>query len=233
MHQLESSRLILVVRNRVTIPTPGRSDEFTRGTGRSAPYLLGDPLPRIPDLTWRLKPGNAFLNSVTYLGGHHIFSNEGQRWIESQVGESINFDKLFSLELHWLKPLRSSTDPEGFPLPRPELPSRSNVERYVQVYGSSFQSLVFPVISRSIFGKTLDLAYSPVCPSGSASAKSCVYAFLSLVSLFGFDDAIHGAMDCQSYGSAAQSFVTPVIAEMTIDGLQSLIMSVCTGSPSP
>lgn len=190
-------------------------------------------MPRTPGPAWCLRPGNTFLNNITYLGGHHIFSDEGQRWIESRVGESIDFDKLFSLELHWLKPLRSYTDPEGFPLPLPELPSRPNVERYVQVYGSSFQSLVFPVISRSMFGETLDLAYSPVCPSGSASAKSCVYALLSIIYLFGFDDAIHGAMDCQSYGSAAQSFVTPVIEEMTIDGLQSLIMLVCTGSSSP
>jgi hypothetical protein len=71
-----------------------------------------------------------------------------------------------------------------------------------------------------------------VCSAGSASAKSCVYAFLSLVSLFGLDDNIHGAMDCQSYASAAQSFVIPVIEEMTVDGLQSLIMLVRT-IPSP
>lgn len=160
-----------------------------------------------------------------------MFSKEGQRWIESQVGESVNFDRLFSLELRWLKPLRSYTDPgDTFPV-RPELPSRTKVERYVEIYVSSFQSLVFPVISRTIFDKTLNLAYSPVQSSGFASAKACVYAFISLVSLFGFDDNIHGAMDCQSYASTAQSFVTPVIEEMTVDGLQTLTMLVCTKEP--
>lgn len=184
---------------------------------------IGDgPSPQVADSTWSSRIGNTFLNNVTYLRGHHVFSNDGQRWIESQVGESINFDKLFSLELRWLKPLRSYTDPET----HPQLPSRVNVERYVQIYGSSSQSLVFPVISQSIFRKSLDLVYSPLQPPGSASAKSCVYAFLSLVSLFGLDDNISGAMDCQSYASAAQSFQIPVIEEMTVDGLQTLIMLV-------
>ncbi|KAK9558188.1 hypothetical protein V6Z88_004489 [Aspergillus fumigatus] len=201
-----------------------------------AQYLLGDPLsipggggalpgpPQAADRTWHLRPGNTFLNNVTCLGGHHVFSDDGRKWIESQVGETIDFDKLFSLELHWLKPLRLHANTTAPPALRPNLPSRPEVERYILVYSSSFQCLVFPVISRSLFEKTLDLAYSPSRPSGSASAKSCVYSFLSLISLFGFDDNIHGATDCQSYASAAQSLLAPVVEEMTVDGLQSLIM---------
>ncbi|KAJ5657119.1 C6 zinc finger domain protein, partial [Penicillium longicatenatum] len=115
---------------------------------------------------------NTFLNNVTYLKGHHVFLEEGQRWIESQVGESINFDRLFSLELQWLRPFRSYTEPWRIHTTPPELPSRAKVE-----------SLAFPVI-------------------------------------------IIGAMDIQSYASAAQNFVTPMIEEMTVDGLQSLIMLV-------
>ncbi|KAM0109878.1 hypothetical protein ACP6JB_004468 [Aspergillus fumigatus] len=203
-----------------------------------AQYLLGDPLsipggggalpgpPQAADRTWHLRPGNTFLNNVTCLGGHHVFSDDGRKWIESQVGETIDFDKLFSLELHWLKPLRLHANTTAPPALRPNLPSRPEVERYILVYSSSFQCLVFPVISRSLFEKTLDLAYSPSRPSGSASAKSCVYSFLSLISLFGFDDNIHGATDCQSYASAAQSLLAPVVEEMTVDGLQSLIMLV-------
>ncbi|KAL4912442.1 C6 zinc finger domain protein [Aspergillus aurantiobrunneus] len=199
--------------NRVALPESGASGESSPSIWPQD--LHGDPSLQTPDPTWPLKPGNTFLNNVTYLRGHHVFSHDGRRWIESQVGESINFYKLFSLELHWLKPLRSYTDPGGFPPPRPELPSRANVEKYIEIYGSSSQNLVFP-----------DLAYSPVCFAGSASAKSCVFAFLSLVFLFGLDDNIHGAKDCQSYASAAQSFLAPIIEKMTVDGLQSLIMLV-------
>lgn len=91
---------------------------------------------------------------------------------------------------------------------------------------------MFPVISRSIIGKTLDLAYSPVKLPGLASAKSCVYSFLSLVSLFGLDDSIQNVMDCRSYASAAQSFMTLMMEEMTVDGLQSLIMLVSEDPPA-
>lgn len=234
MHNVTNSQLIHLVSNPVTL-TPKEG----------AQYLLGDPLsipggggalpgpPQAADRTWHLRPGNTFLNNVTYLGGHHVFSDDGRKWIESQVGETIDFDKLFSLELHWLKPLRLHANTTAPPALRPNLPSRPEVERYILVYSSSFQCLVFPVISRSLFEKTLDLAYSPSRPSGSASAKSCVYSFLSLISLFGFDDNIHGATDCQSYASAAQSLLAPVVEEMTVDGLQSLIMLVCTGPALP
>lgn len=122
-----------------------------------------------------------------------------------------------------MKPLHS-TGSAATPLP--ELPSRADLERYIQVYCSSFQSVVFPVLSRWNIGNTISLAYNPAQSFGSCSAKSCLYSFLSLVSLFGFDDGIHGAMDCRSFASAAQSFMTPVMQEMTVDGLQSLIMLV-------
>ncbi|KAL2816936.1 C6 zinc finger domain protein [Aspergillus granulosus] len=212
--------------NRVTVATLGTSEGFIPNIKDGPRGLLGGSSSQAADSMWSLRIGDTFLNNVTYLRGHHVFSDEGQRWISSQVGESVNFDKVFSLELRWLKPLRSYTNPGGYPSTCPQLPSRVNVERYVQIYGLSSQSLVFPVISRSIFNKTLDLAYSHIQSPGSTSAKSCVYAFLSLISLFGLDDSIRGAIDCQSYASAAQSFVIPVIEEMTVDGLQTLIMLV-------
>ncbi|GLA54139.1 hypothetical protein AnigIFM63604_011669 [Aspergillus niger] len=212
--------------NRVIVATPDTPKAVIPNIADGPQDLLARPSSQVADSTRSSRIGNTFLNNVTYLRGHHVFSIEGQRWIESQVGESVNFDKLFSLELRWLKPLRSYTAPGAHPPAGPQLPSRVNVERYVQIYGSSSQSLVFPVISQPVFGKTLDLAYSNLQLPGSNSAKSCVYAFLSLISLFGMDDNIHGAMDCQSYASVAQSFQIPVIEEMTVDGLQTLIMLV-------
>ncbi|KAJ6012367.1 hypothetical protein N7522_002722 [Penicillium canescens] len=193
---------------------------------RSASKPLGEPILQSSDTIRYLRPGNAFLNNITSLGGYHIFSDQGRRWVESQLGEKVNFDKVFSLELHGLKPSDSHTNPDGSFLRRPELPGRASVERYIEVYSSSFPSRVFPVISRSMFGKTLDLAYNPLQVAGSASSKACVYAFLSLISLFGFDNNTHGSMDCQTYASMVYDFTTAVIQESTVDGLQSLIMLV-------
>lgn len=95
---------------------------------------------------------------------------------------------------------------------------------------SSFQSLVFPVISKSLFIRTLDLAYGSHEVLGYASAKACVYSLLSLVSLFGLDIKEIGNVDCGAYVSEAQLLVPCVIQEMTTDGLQSLIMLVSSSS---
>ncbi|KAJ5904701.1 uncharacterized protein N7473_001617 [Penicillium subrubescens] len=77
-----------------------------------------------------------------------------------------------------------------------------------------------------MFRQTLDLAYRPLQVAGSASAKACVYAFLSHISLFGFDNNTQGSMDCQAYAAMVHNFTTEVIQESTVDGLQSLIMLV-------
>lgn len=73
---------------------------------------------------------------------------------------------------------------------------------------------------------TLDLAYGPQCVFGYTSARACVYSFIALMNLFGFDENTHEAVDCGSYASAAQSAVPQIIEEMTVDGLQSLIVLV-------
>lgn len=156
---------------------------------------------------------------MTYLNGIDLFSDAGRKWIESRAGEKVNIE---TLELPWANTQRLYTVSSI-----PVLPNRLIVEKYVEMYCSSLHIPVFPVISKSLFSRTLDLAYGPAHVAGSASAKSCIYAFLSVVTQFGFDDYMHGAIDCGSYASATQSFMAQITQEMTLDGLQSLIMLVC------
>jgi hypothetical protein len=85
---------------------------------------------------------------------------------------------------------------------------------------------VFPIISKSLFTETLDLAYGPP-GHGADSAKACIYAFLSVVMIFGFANNLGDVLDCETYAIAAQSFTTSLTNEMTIDGLQTLIQLVC------
>lgn len=156
----------------------------------------------------------------------HLSSDEGRRWIESRTGEKVDFKKLCALELPWANTLRLYMEATSQSQPTPELPSRVIVDRYAGLYCSSFLGLVFPVISKSLLTKTLDLAYGPRRFFGADSARSCVYAFLSVVALFGFGESMHGAMDCGSYASSAQSYMAQITQEMTLCGLQSLIMLV-------
>lgn len=173
-----------------------------------------------------LEPRDSNLGSVTYFNIMRLSSDEGRRWIESRTGQKVDLDKLCALELPWANTRRLYIESTSQSQPTPELPSRVIVDRYVGLYCSSFLGLVFPVISKSLFTKTLDLAYGLRHDFGADSARSCVYAFLSVVALFGFDESMHGAMDCGSYASSAQSYMAQIIQEMTLGGLQSLIMLV-------
>ncbi|KAI9040525.1 fungal specific transcription factor domain-containing protein [Aspergillus affinis] len=155
---------------------------------------------------------------LMYLNGMRHTADEGRAWIESRTGETVDMDKLNTMELPWTKvgPVRSSSK-------IPKLPARPIIEQYVTIYCSSYQSLVFPVISKSLFAETLDLAYGPQGP-GADSAKSCIYAFLSVVIIFGFENDLGDVLDCETYAAAAQSFTVQIINEMTVNGLQALIM---------
>jgi hypothetical protein len=156
----------------------------------------------------------------------HLLSDEGLRWIQHRVGEEVNCAKLSAFELPWTNPHQLHDYAAASADLPPELPRRKTLELYVLRYTSSFTSLVFPVISKSLFMKTLDLAYGPRGVSGSASANACVYSFISLVGLFGFDDNLHGAIDSGFYASAAQRAIPHIVEEMTVDGLQSIMMLV-------
>ncbi|KAK1147561.1 hypothetical protein N8T08_000903 [Aspergillus melleus] len=155
---------------------------------------------------------------LMYLDGMRHTPDEGRAWIESRTGETINMDKLNTMELPWTKagPVRPSSK-------IPKLPARPIIEQYVAIYCSSYQSLVFPVISKSLFAETLDLAYGSPGP-GADSAKSCIYAFLSVVIIFGFETDLGDVLDCETYAAAAQRFTVQIINEMTINGLQTLLM---------
>ncbi|KAJ6134653.1 hypothetical protein N7523_000975, partial [Penicillium sp. IBT 18751x] len=162
--------------------------------------------------------------NVTYFSGIHLLSDQGRRWIERQVGETVDREKICGLELPWTNPRRLYEDATTSYVSVVEQPCRNILEIYARRYTSSFQSLVFPVISRSLFTKTLDLAYGPPDAFGYASAKACVYSLISLVNVFGLNEDIHTAVDCGAYASEAQRLVSRIIDEMTVDGLQSLIM---------
>ncbi|KAJ5962518.1 hypothetical protein N7501_007459 [Penicillium viridicatum] len=163
---------------------------------------------------------------VKFFNGIYLLSDEGLRWIQRQAGEEVNCSKLSAFELPWANPhrLHDCTTVSGDIIP--EIPRREILEMYVIRYTSSFTSLVFPVISKSLFMKTLDLVYGPRCVFGHTSANACVYSFIALMNLFGFDDNTHGAVYCGSYASAVQRAVPYIIEEMTVDGLQSLIILI-------
>jgi hypothetical protein len=169
-----------------------------------------------------VNPAKSILSGMAYFNGAHMFSS--REWIEARTGESVNFENIYALELPWANASRlydtSGTRSEI------KLPGRSIVEGYARLWCTSFEGLVFPVISKWLLTETLDLAYGPGQVFGSGSARACVYSFLALVTLFEFGDNLHGAMDCGSYASAAQNLMPQITQEMTPSGLEALVMLV-------
>ncbi|UKZ74457.1 hypothetical protein TrVFT333_002126 [Trichoderma virens FT-333] len=102
-------------------------------------------------------------------------------------------------------------------------PPRSTLERYAAAYCSSTICIIFPVLSKCLFVKTLDLAYRSHDSPPVAAARACVYSFLAMASILHFEDATAATMSCESYLAAAKSLVPQVAQEMTGDGLQALI----------
>ncbi|KAL3493062.1 hypothetical protein BJX62DRAFT_249997 [Aspergillus germanicus] len=169
-----------------------------------------------------VNPAKSILSGMAYFNMAHMFSS--REWIEARTGESVNFENIYAMELPWANASRlydnSGTRSEI------KLPSRSIVEGYARLWCTSFEGLVFPIISKWLFTETLDLAYGPEQVFGSGSARACVYSFLALVTLFEFGDSLHGAMDCGSYASAAQNLISQVTQEMTPSGLEALVMLI-------
>ncbi|RFU73692.1 c6 zinc finger domain [Trichoderma arundinaceum] len=88
------------------------------------------------------------LRNATSFTGIPLFSDRGQAWIESRTGSCMTPRTLCSFGRQWHNPRRLYMDSDAAASPQPcELPPRSTVERYATIYSSSFECLVFPILT--------------------------------------------------------------------------------------
>ncbi|KAL7813370.1 hypothetical protein V8C26DRAFT_405728 [Trichoderma gracile] len=172
-----------------------------------------------------LTSSQSHLRNATSFSGIPLFSERGRAWIESCTGSCMTPQTLCSFGRQWHNPRRLYLDPDKAIADKTscELPPRATVERLVAVYCSSYVCLVFPVLSRCLFTRTLDLAYRPHDPSSAASARACVYSFLALISILKLNDESMHSLPCESYVAAATSSIPEVTQDMTGDGLQMVV----------
>jgi hypothetical protein len=172
------------------------------------------------------------LRNATSFTGIPLFSDQGQAWIESRTDSRMTPQTLCAFGRQWHNPRRLYQDADAATSTQPcELPPRPTVERYAAMYSSSFECLVFPILSKCLFVKTLDLAYQSRDSPSAASARSCVYSFLAMISILRFEQDPSAAMASESYAAAAASFIPQVTQEMTGDGLQMLVTLVSLCAP--
>lgn len=174
------------------------------------------------------------LREISSYNSIPLFLPEGQQWIKSRTGQTVTLEKFYACGPPWQnqRNLNMNSVPRDLKLLQDNvhLPDREIVEELTLGYSSHILSLVFPTIDKVLFEDTINLAYyqGSFPPTGHASAKACVYAFLAFVSIF----SIHSGsgtglpLDSEAYAWKAQSLATEALQDITTDSLQTAVMLV-------
>lgn len=168
--------------------------------------------------------------------GIPLVGPEGRQWAQSRTGESLAFEKFNTLNPLWQKqqsPGRSNLRMRLQMYDVLELPDRSIVERYLDVWHSSILRLVFPLVEVSLFRRTIATAYRQLrtdFQSEAISSRACIYAFLAFIYMTerkGLESRMILPMDYQACMTKAQILSSDALQEgATLDGLQTVAMLV-------
>ncbi|KAM0236642.1 hypothetical protein ACHAP5_009278 [Fusarium lateritium] len=148
-----------------------------------------------------------------------LLSEDGKQWIVEKTGQDIVFEPGAQ---HW-----SSPAPSPAPANLYELPERAVVEKIFDAFIHSSFSLVFPMVDRELFKTTIEIAYQPCNGEMSLeqlSAKACVLAFASTISLFEGSLADVPYLDADLCARKARYLLTDIFEVASITTLQVAFM---------
>ncbi|TLS26421.1 hypothetical protein PpBr36_04248 [Pyricularia pennisetigena] len=121
---------------------------------------------------------------ISSRSGLPMFSPSGLGWIESRTGQNCSFPALDAQDNP--SPLCSLTGANTL-LSTIQLPAQEVVEEQLATYYNSPIWLVYPVVDRSNFSRTIAAAYQPqgqLDASYQDEARMCVLSFLCMSSVF-------------------------------------------------
>jgi hypothetical protein len=174
-----------------------------------------------------------------YFAGHNLgelssynsvpkFSDEGQNWIRERTGVDARFEQISDFSPpQQMRDFEYAEKPHDArtSLDATSLPEKSVVEHCISVYNSSILRLIFPIIDVFLFSETLNRAYGSVYQD-SYGAVACIWAFLSVVPIFAFNDLGSPLIDNEVSALKARIFMSRIMDDNTIDGLQAVGMLV-------
>ncbi|CAH0024684.1 unnamed protein product, partial [Clonostachys rhizophaga] len=177
----------------------------------------------------------AYSEGLRLLNGLPLLSEEGQEWIQSKAGSRLPPTVINKFRLPWQNCYTTISSPESKKiqvndLRNLQLPARKAVATLATVFCSTIQSLIFPVLSHDLFvGGTLDLAYQKtgIEQPGADSAGACVHALLAMISVFGHEsdnEAPNRWVTPQKHALEAEAYLPSILREMTVNGLEALMM---------
>lgn len=109
------------------------------------------------------------------------------------------------------------------------LPERTVVEKFLQAFHNSAVRLIYPVIDYVLFQESIAVAYEPweKMPSlKQTTAKACVLAFLSMMGIFHGRLSFLPPVDWDACATLAHSFLSQILDEASVEGLQTASMLV-------
>ncbi|CAI7635341.1 unnamed protein product [Penicillium pancosmium] len=154
--------------------------------------------------------------------------SEAREFVRSVLGRSVNLEALFRPSTPWKCRIPRYMSQEMPIQSFTELADVRIVNDHVAAYCSSPVRFILPIIDRTLFENTINLAFStPLAnASGVSSAKACVWAFLCLSSIWNFPVAHRLQIDATVLAMEVERYIPRILQEETIDGLQALLMLI-------
>ncbi|OLN96419.1 putative transcriptional regulatory protein C530.05-like protein 1 [Colletotrichum chlorophyti] len=169
-----------------------------------------------------------YLGGISSYNGIPFFSADGQDWIRSRAGEDASFHTLFGMG-----PLWQTQHPAPILLGNSQvnlggdLPDRSVVHEFLELFRASHFGLSFPLIDYVLFLETIETAYQPTPDALSleiVTARACVFAFFAIVSVFRVEWKSTPEIDGEACARAAQSLMATILQDTNITALETVFM---------
>ncbi|CAG9939882.1 unnamed protein product [Clonostachys rosea f. rosea IK726] len=168
-------------------------------------------------------PSGNVLGHHWYYRGMPILSERGRIWIASKTDQAVGFERrhLFG------------SIPGPF-LPKPfenlhglnQLPGENVTRQVLQCFLKSHTRLLFPVIDRILFEKTISMAYhgnqDPV--TSWVSAAACILCLHAISSRLRDVRALETSVNDTQFADIAQTFLAYLTGEATVESLQAVLM---------
>ncbi|KAJ6033878.1 uncharacterized protein N7446_007825 [Penicillium canescens] len=159
---------------------------------------------------------------------------QARKLVLSILGHSVNLQGLFRPSPPW-QCFESEHVRQALPVPGlMKLPDISIINDCVTAYFSSSVRFLLPIIDRTLFKNTINLAFSASSADypGTSTARACIWAFLSLCSMWNFPGVHVLPVNAFTLATEVENYMPRVLQEDTIDGLQTLLMLLLFHSSS-
>ncbi|KAK0668757.1 putative transcription factor [Cercophora samala] len=228
----------LAAQNRVEPPSGGggMSVPVSASTNACSPSQDLEDQPMLSSASGSARPcfgklhfAGYHLGEISSYSGVPHFSATGREWIRSRSGQVPVFPVVWDdEEVDHLAPPLGKEDVLPHVDKPPSLPDRAVADQYLAFFSDSHFRLVFPVLDTVPFQQVIDTAYGlgDPAPHELVVAKTCVFAFLCMVTLFvGPESPVVPPVDGDVMAAKAQHLLPAALrGEFTVTSLQTMIM---------